>query len=166
PDASEVFDILLGIKGRGLGYFSLDALTIKKSILDKMDSHFDTELRLHQDTEFLIRLAYHANLIKNPIDKPIALRGVHGENRITKVKYRTKKFYSNQVLLWESLQSWALQNKIPQKHKKYITRKVKAFKIAEAFPVVAWKIFITSLIKDWKISSEFRIYLKNLLFLE
>ena len=46
----DVFPGLMGMRG-SFGLFSIDALTIRKSALSKMDALMKTDLRLHQDTD-------------------------------------------------------------------------------------------------------------------
>jgi glycosyltransferase involved in cell wall biosynthesis len=106
----------------GFGYFSLDGLTIKKELLDKMRYWFNPALRLHQDSEFLIRLAYTARLFPGEIRTPVVKRGVHGENRVVNVQFDIEARNRHQVKLWESLYDWAEAEKIPEGYRKQIYR--------------------------------------------
>ncbi|MBP7508037.1 MAG: glycosyltransferase [Prolixibacteraceae bacterium] len=133
---------------KGVGYFSLDGLTIKKDILKKIDYCFNDGLRLHQDTEFRIRLAYYARLFPGEISYPAAMRGVHSENRIARNYFDKKNRNINQEKLWISLYEWAKKDKIPDKYLKQIGRiKVVTSILAHSY-FVSWFIFIKSVLKD------------------
>ncbi|WP_292008797.1 glycosyltransferase family 2 protein, partial [Chryseobacterium sp.] len=68
------------------GLFSIDTLTIRRvSLLKKMKTLFKYHLRMHEDSEFLIRLSYYLDLYPGILDKAVAMRGVHKNNRITKI---------------------------------------------------------------------------------
>lgn len=77
----ELFGVL--IKG-GAGHIHLDGLVIKRSILDKTgvmnDKIADT---LHEDTDFILRLAAVGKNLPGKIDQPVAVRRVHAENRVS-----------------------------------------------------------------------------------
>ncbi len=133
---------------KGVGYFSLDGLTIKNNILKQIDYCFNDGLRLHQDTEFMIRLAYYARLFPGEIRYPTAMRGVHSENRITRNYFDKKNRNINQEKLWISLYEWAKKDKIPDKYLKQIGRiKVVRSILAHSY-FVSWFIFIKSVLKD------------------
>lgn len=86
------------------GHFSLDGLTIARTALLALPGPFNTHLRLHQDTELMIRLAFHARLVPGVLDKPVALRGVHRNNRITGSGLGA----ASRSLMYEALYAWAL----------------------------------------------------------
>ena len=118
-DSITLFESFIGL-GPLYGHFSLDGLTIKKEILEKMDIWFNPTLRLHQDTEFRIRLAYSARLFPGEIKVPTVKRGVHSENRIINIQFDNKQKYTHQKKLWDSLYDWAKTEKIPAQYIKQI----------------------------------------------
>ncbi|PTX10670.1 glycosyl transferase family 2 [Pontibacter mucosus] len=63
------------------GAFTTNAITLRKSLLNKTGL-FDTDLKLHQDTHLWYRVAHFGNIVAGIIDKPIAYRRVHNDNRI------------------------------------------------------------------------------------
>jgi glycosyltransferase involved in cell wall biosynthesis len=73
------------------GRFQTDGLTLKKEVI-KYAGTFNESLRLHQDHELWIRIAYHCNLVPGEFDNPVALRGLHDENRITRQKSRHSNY--------------------------------------------------------------------------
>ncbi len=160
------FEILSGYSGKRLGHIHLNTLTINREILEGLPLVFNEDLRLHQDTEFIIRLSYDIDLVAGTIDKAVAMRGVHENNRITKLKFRDKKYYKNQISLWESLCVWAEERNIELKYKKLIMRKLNSFKIAYANTLLSWPLFVKSFLNDYKIIRNYRIYLKNMLNLD
>ena len=99
---SRVFPGLLNIDNEWKGYFSIIGLTIKKSSLSKIDSLMNTNLKLHQDTDFILRLSYYCNLYSGIIDQPIPKRGVHDNNRSInqKNKYKNRMLYFEQINFW------------------------------------------------------------------
>ena len=95
-----LFHGLAGREGAELGHFSMIALTIKRSALDRMDQLMQ-DLQLHEDTEFLIRLAWYARLYPGIIDAPVALRGVHGGNR-----YMRQRSFHSLYLFHKTIAEW------------------------------------------------------------
>ncbi len=86
------------------GTIHLNGLTIKKESLYKVGL-FNEKLRLHQDTDICIKLSAIAQCYPGEINKPIAMRGVHNENRITAKRTSQQKFDSK-MLMWETLIEW------------------------------------------------------------
>jgi glycosyltransferase involved in cell wall biosynthesis len=89
--------------GKGFGYFHLNALTVKREALERLPVLFPLDVVLHEDTDMIIRLAYHARLYPGIIDRPVALRGVHAANRIT---HNDRESYTRSTL-YTSLLRWA-----------------------------------------------------------
>lgn len=133
------------------GLFSIDALTIRKSSLKNMEYFFKTHLKLHQDTEFLFRLSYYLNLYPGILDKAVAVRGVHENNRITKVDNREIKPASTRVLLWAEVNKWAEnENTIPADIKLHIKRVYRSFQIANAPFLTKWGMITKYLLTDYQ----------------
>ncbi len=76
---------LVSLKGR----FTTNAITIRKKIF-LQSGDFNTSLILHQDTDLWYRLANFGKFVPGNIDKAIAIRRVHEENRITKKSIETR----------------------------------------------------------------------------
>lgn len=109
----ELFTKLIGLSP-GIGYFHLDGLTLKKSILDRLKYWFNVDLRLHQDTEFIYRLTYIGRFFPGNIKGEVAKRGVHINNRITNLAFDEQKKKENQVKVWNSIYQWAKTEKLPR----------------------------------------------------
>lgn len=133
------------------GLFSIDALTIRKeALIKKMNPLFKTTLRLHQDSEFLFRLSFYLDLYPGILDKAVAIRGVHEDNRITKVEAKTVKPAKTKVLLWKEVNAWAsAEDDIPDPVKLHIRRMYRSFQIAEAPALKKWGMILQYLITDY-----------------
>ena len=145
----DVFPGLLNMKG-SFGLFSLDGLTIRKSSLPKVGHFFQTKLRLHQDTEFIFRLSYYLDLYPGILDKAIAVRGVHENNRITQVDIGKIKPSSTRILLWDEVNNWANnESSVPEHIKKHIERTLRSYQIAEASIPKKWGMITKYLFTDY-----------------
>lgn len=109
-EPSEVLNVLLGISKVAQGYFSCDALTVKKSVFTKIKP-FNEAYNLFEDTDFIIRLATKCELASGCIAKAVALRGVHDENRVTE----KEKNFKHHLPLYKGLYKWGLDNQMPKK---------------------------------------------------
>lgn len=87
----------------GFGYFCNDALTVKRSAVERLGVPFPEHLRLHQDTSFTLRLAHGARLYAGEVGRPVVVRGVHVANRVTASADRRH----TQDLLYRHLDDWA-----------------------------------------------------------
>ncbi|MCJ7934322.1 MAG: glycosyltransferase family 2 protein [Chryseobacterium sp.] len=146
-------DVFLGqIHLRGsFGLFSIDTLTIRREALNKVRPLFKTHLRLHEDTEFLIRLSYYADLYPGIIDKAIAMRGVHENNRITKVDTHVIDPSVSRLLLWKEIEQWVqTEETISEEVKIHITRMHRSFEIAKAPLLKKWGMIIKYLFTDYR----------------
>jgi glycosyltransferase involved in cell wall biosynthesis len=97
-------------------YPHLNGITIKKSLFNKT-GYFDTSLKLHQDTELIIRLTYSGYFIPGDSNHVVAIRFVHSENRIAHLNY------SSRYQLTQKLLNWGKINNIPEKYIKIIKKK-------------------------------------------
>jgi glycosyltransferase involved in cell wall biosynthesis len=112
--------VLLGMDSDyyGSGFFHLDALTVKRTLIEKVGM-FNEKLRLHQDTDLIIKLAFMGNLTSGILDSPVAYRGIHGENRISSVS----NIYKSRYLMFLELEIWSLKNIIDEEKAKRFIRK-------------------------------------------
>jgi glycosyltransferase involved in cell wall biosynthesis len=96
PD--ELFDVLMWVHPRVTGDFHLDTLTVRRETLARIGG-FDTELKLQQDTHFIRCLASVGRLLSGNLVEPVAMRGVHAKNRMTRLADHEQYF----ELWWSSL---------------------------------------------------------------
>jgi glycosyltransferase involved in cell wall biosynthesis len=132
----QLFESFLAI-GPYYGHFHLDGLTIKRSVLKKLDYWFKIDLKLHQDTEFIVRLLYSTNLVPGEIQMPVALRGVHEENRITQAYLDIEQTKQNKKLVWSSLFAWACANQIPEQYLEQIYKRKNDDKLLQLSTTIA-----------------------------
>uniref|UniRef100_A0A7V3E6N5 Glycosyltransferase family 2 protein n=1 Tax=Ignavibacterium album TaxID=591197 RepID=A0A7V3E6N5_9BACT len=124
----------------GNNYFTLDTLTIKKSLVLAVGG-FNENLRVGEDNEFNIKISIKGRLIPGIIDKPIALRGVHDNNTLLTRKPDPKHFVWSELEIWlqtnveneEKLKYWISKEKdlslfIIENERKSFLRKVRNMK--------------------------------------
>ncbi len=90
-----------------LGYLHLNGLTVKKIVFDRVGLMNET-LRVTQDTDIIFKIAMICALKPASIYHNVALRGVHDTN----VFYQDHLYKEYTPLLFESLLSWTIKNKI------------------------------------------------------
>ena len=128
-DPRELFLSLLWLHDRVNGYFSLDTLTVKRNIFFEKTPLFN-ELKLHEDSVFILQLSLNCVLEPGIIDAPVAMRGVHDDNRISINSEQSK----SRLKMWEYLYDWSVKNKsrLPVK------QLFKAFFISEKIRFSKW----------------------------
>jgi GT2 family glycosyltransferase len=92
------------IKGNQ-GSLTLDGLVIRRDLLAKVGL-MATQLKLHQDTEFILRCALSGRLFPGSLDQAVAMEGVHENNRFSAPKSQARE-YRNRMAGWMSLYRWA-----------------------------------------------------------
>lgn len=147
-DSKTLFESFIWLQ-TNCGYFHLNGLTIKNKTIRGFNYLFNPELRLHQDSDFIYRLSYCANLVPGELAKPTANRGIHSHNRI--INSQTQKHKAKQKqqkILWDALYNWAKDNKIPQLYVKQIRRIAVLKTILSSNYFIAWILFIYHAIID------------------
>lgn len=140
-----LFEYLIGMSG-DVGHIHLDGLTIKRSALEKLDGWFNEDLRLHQDSDFLLRLAYYCRLYPGQIKEPVAMRGVHGENRISQVYIGTKLYGKSREKLYGALAAWAKREGIKKEYRiffegqKHLNNLKGKSKAGQLFLILFWMV--------------------------
>ncbi|MCL9805110.1 glycosyltransferase [Flavobacterium amniphilum] len=104
-NSDDLFECLL--HGR-IGYFSIDGLTIKKTVLDKI-GFFKQHLIVAEDTDWILKMALCCKLVAGEIRQPVAMRGVHEGN----VFNQGEVYKKNRDAMYESVVHWSLQNNQP-----------------------------------------------------
>lgn len=149
-DPEEIFYGLIYLKG-SFGQFSLDTLTVRREpLVNRMKILFKDSLRLHEDTEFIMRLSYYLNLYPGIIDKAVGMRGIHEENRITDVNTHKLNPSVTRAIFWNEVNDWAQNEEtIPENIKNHITRIKRSFTIANASKIKKWGMIIKYLLIDY-----------------
>ena len=156
-DPVQLFETLLGLNGN-CGHIHLDALTVRKTVFDRV-GYFDVNLRLHQDTEWILRLSAHCKLYGGSISKAVGMRGVHDENRIVSKKTEPNR---NRLLLWSTVFHWCTKDKFSMK----IFLKVKEYYSIENAKHSSWFFNLMSLIAFPFIGISYKSFLFELLVLK
>lgn len=162
-EGKDVFKGLLGLTDKVFGtFFHLNALTIRKSTIIKNNLRFNENLRVHQDSDFIIKLAYHSYLKSGIIDKAIAVRGIHDNNRITKIVKYSPQYNQRQLLLWKSLYDWATAEKLSAEYRKRIYLSYKSFDLSlKSGPKKYIQIFFEGLKNSQILKTQYRFTYLN-----
>jgi glycosyltransferase involved in cell wall biosynthesis len=112
---NRVFEHLLDLNE---GYIHLDGLVVKRDIFEKCGC-FPENLPLHQDTALILKVAAFGQLVPGRLSEPVALRGIHMDNRITQNKDKLMSRYQ----LWETMFAWALEKRLSGKRLVKLYRK-------------------------------------------
>jgi len=95
------------ISGR-YGSLTLDGLVLKREVIQRT-GYMAEHLRLHQDTEFILRCAIAGRLYPGELDQAVAMEGVHTKNRFSAPR-SVKQEFNNKMAYWLSLYHWAKLN--------------------------------------------------------
>lgn len=144
--------------------FSMIALTVKKNALENPRIRMSDHIKIHQDNDFIIRLAYHAYLKTGIIDRPIAIRTAHETNSITKTKNLSIQSFKNGAILHKALYDWANKQKnFPKDRMQYFKLKYLSDKIASETGLKKYFNFVRyAIINPKLLKTRYRYYaLKN-----
>ena len=156
-EGKDVFYGLLGLKNDFGTFFHLNGLTIRQKSIRKNKLKFNEKLRVHQDSDFIIKLAYHCHLKSGNIIEAVAVRGVHDDNRITKIQQYSDLYNQRQFLLWDSVFQWSKDKDLPGKFRNHILLKRKSFELSLK---KGWKkyvlFFLTAFFKPEILKTRYR----------
>lgn len=150
-EGTDVFYGLLGLDKTFGSFFHLNGLTVRSESIRKNNLKFNEDLRVHQDTDFIIKLAWHCYLKSGNITEAIAVRGVHDDNRITKIKRYSDKYNQRQMLLWNSVYEWAEDKNIKKEYKDHLFLTKKSFELSLNKGVTKYFNIFAATLKDPKI---------------
>ena len=150
-EGKDVFYGLLGLDKTFGSFFHLNGLTVRSESIRKNNLKFNETLRVHQDTDFIIKLAWHCYLKSGNITEAIAVRGVHDDNRITKIKRYSDKYNQRQMLLWNSVYEWAEDKNIKKEYKDHLFLTKKSFELSLNKGVTKYFNIFAATLKDPKI---------------
>jgi glycosyltransferase involved in cell wall biosynthesis len=125
PEPNELFLSLIWLHPQINGNFSIVALTVKKASLIRNNLKFG-QLKMHEDTILILQLSLCCKLKAGIIDVPVALRGVHDNNRIV-----NNLNVQSRLLMWRELHEWAKCNG----QSKSIIKQFNAFKVTEELKI-------------------------------
>ena len=99
-----LFETLLSGKK---GYFSIDGLTIKREVINKI-GYFQEQLIVAEDTDWILKLALTSKLVAGNIIQEVAKRGVHEIN----IFNQTDPYTIYRPKMFESVITWSFKNNI------------------------------------------------------
>ncbi len=120
------------------GHFSIDGLTVKKTIFDTV-GYFTESLLISEDTELIFKMALKAQLKSGIINKPVAMRGVHDVN----IFNREDLYKKYRVKMYESLFSWCNKNNISTKKRDKLLDKLWVLKYRQKKNLLHYIIYWT-----------------------
>jgi glycosyltransferase involved in cell wall biosynthesis len=152
------------------GHFSIIGLTLHKRVFSKVPGF--PEHRLHQDSLFIWKLTATCQLMAGNLTQPMAYRGVHADNRISKNRPKATK---SLVAAYADMMHWAHQENIPPlyllfKTKYYLEKMICHRNKALSLGILLYLQFFTrsminyDIVFDKGIKAAFGIRMGNLLF--
>jgi len=112
-DHEDLFEVLFHAHPSIHGEFSTIAITLKKHVFKKV-GYFNEKLRLQQDIHLWRRLAAFCKLEAGEIEKAVAIRGVHENNRMVNNEEHAKHRHE----WWSSLNKEFKKKKLEKKKTK------------------------------------------------
>ncbi len=91
------------------GCIHTNGWTVRREVF-KRSGLFNESLPLHQDTELFIRFALAGKMYPGELVRPIAMRRVHENNRITQKRTPDEAFF-HRIRMWCAAFSWARENR-------------------------------------------------------
>lgn len=87
------------------GYACTDGWTITRALLHEIGG-FEESLELHEDTDLFMRVTIAGEARPGSINRAVAMRGVHSENRITRERSR-EQVWRDSSRMYQSTWFWA-----------------------------------------------------------
>jgi len=128
----KLFAEIIGLK-REAWYFHLNSLTVKKDLLFRVGL-FNEKLSPHEDTDLLFKICAAGRLSPGDIEHPVAIRRVHGANRITHHIVDKRKHYQTDLETWESIYTWGRKNLARNKQWMIALRYIDRLRKSDYFP--------------------------------
>lgn len=100
------------------GHFHTNGLIVKKDLLLSVGL-FNEKLRLHQDSELWLKLAFYGRLVSGDLSSPVSMVRVHKDNRIW-----AGTSNSSRLKQWKVTWSWAWNKPVGFINKLLILRKI------------------------------------------
>ncbi len=133
-------------------FFSLIATTLRRTVLNEKNLRLNETLKMHEDSDFIIKLAYHFYLKTGSIDKAVAIRTGHENNTFSSVKNFSKEYFRNKEKLYQSLYSWAeLEKEMPKEITELFRIKETCAKVAQRKGASKYFWYIVYSFNNWKL---------------
>ena len=106
----ELFENLMHAQN---GVFHTNGILVRRELFDRTGL-FDESLRMAQDFAMWLKMAAVARLGAGRLDRPVAMRRLHGDNRMIRQEYEHRRYV---YLMWASLARWAKQERLPRERR-------------------------------------------------
>ncbi|HRD06414.1 MAG: glycosyltransferase family A protein [Saprospiraceae bacterium] len=113
----------------------LNGITLRKDLWLSQPVYFDVDLRQTQDTDFIWQLALNNKMIAGQIDEAVAVRYIHGENRVLKDRREASQSYHLFIEKWYRA---SLANRFSNKVNRYLLKQYAGHAIDPLRP--GWQI--------------------------
>ena len=128
---------------KGFGtFFSMIALTIRRTAVENPEIRLETSLKIGEDKVFITILSFEKYLKSGIINKPIAIRTAHENNTITKVKNYSSVYFRHQYLYSLKIYTYLKDKNIMPSTKRELKYKYIYSKIAAESGLVKYINFI------------------------
>jgi glycosyltransferase involved in cell wall biosynthesis len=148
------------------GHCHLNGLTLNKDVIKRV-GFFDDELIIGQDTAFFMKLAAYTRLMSGSLDKSVAKRRVHRNNRITQPRCVNQE-WKDTIKIWLSVLGWMRQQGIYRdlSQERLVIRKI-LFHTKNSIPseLQYWKQIFLYFQRNWLILQKAPYLLVNISFL-
>lgn len=117
------------------GYFHIDGFVLRSRVINRV-GYMNEMLRLHQDTEWMVRCALLCKLFPGRLIDPITIVTIHDHNRFF-APQELKKEYHNRMKYWLSLYDWSMKKSNLEIQKKILNQVIfytKSHKYFRKFP--------------------------------
>jgi GT2 family glycosyltransferase len=110
-------DLFAVLTKGGSGHIHLDGLVIRRSILQR-SGYMNDEIAdtLHEDTDFILKLAAVGRLLPGSTDTPVAMRRAHAENRVSAPR-PAASVYRDQMRLRVATYRWCRKTKLREQQR-------------------------------------------------
>ncbi len=141
-EGNAVFRGLIG-QDKGFGtFFSMIALTIRRTAVENPKIRLETSLKIGEDKVFITILSFEKFLKSGIINTPIAMRTAHENNTITKVKNYSSVYFRHQYLYSLKIYTYLKDKNIMPSTKRELKYKYIYSKIAAESGLVKYINFI------------------------
>lgn len=124
----DLFAVLFSRHKQYSGEFHTDAITVRSRLLAR-SGLFNENLPLRQDTHMWRRMACVARLSPGEIEHPVALRGIHGVNRMLNQQGQA----ACEAPWWSDLQGWVCSHHVSDAKRRIFDEAYCSWKI-ETYP--------------------------------
>lgn len=139
------------------GYFDTNSIIIRTEALKRLPKLFDPNLRLHQDSELWLRIAYELSGYAEHVTRPGSIVRRHSKNRVTHTNAVSLSLY------WDVVSTEFQHSKLPNKLASFIRLKKKHYSYLKERSMLSYwyllymriyEFVVLSRIEQWDALSE------------